>query len=69
MSNNTNTDLIERASEVCTYFEGTDLETAIHNNIERGDLETVWHLVREAEAEMARQEFFNSNILDSRDEY
>lgn len=69
MEDNINDNLIERAEDVMAYFEGTDLETAIQNNIERGDLEMVRELVVNAEAEMARQEFFNDNILSDRDEY
>lgn len=57
MSNQINTDLIERAQDVMTYFEGTDLETAILNNLDRNDLDMVRELVVNAEAEISRQEF------------
>jgi hypothetical protein len=63
MSNSSNQRLTERAQEVCTYFEGTDLETAIKNNLEKGDLDVVWHLVLGGEAEMSQQEFYNNDIL------
>lgn len=64
-----NDNLIERAAEVMAYFEGTDLETAIANNLDRNDLEMVANLVTEAEAEISRQEFHNNNILGEQSEY
>jgi hypothetical protein len=62
MEDHINTNLIERAGEVMAYFEGTDLETAIANNLDRNDLEMVNHLVVEAEAEISRQEFNRYDI-------
>lgn len=63
MSNTVNSLLIERAKEVCQFFEGTDIETAILNNLEKGDLEIVESLVSNAEAEISRQEFYNLDVL------
>lgn len=56
MSHYVNDDLVERAQDVMAYFEGTDLETAIANNLDKGDLEMVRYLVVEAEMEIGRQE-------------
>lgn len=69
MSNQINDQLIERAAEVMAYFEGTDLELAIANNLDKGDLELVEALVSNAEAEISRQEFYNNDIIGERDEY
>jgi len=62
MSSITNENLLERAVDVCEYFEGTDVERAILWNIARNDLEKVAHIVKEAEAEMSIQEFNNYDI-------
>ena len=67
MSNQANTNLLERAAEACNYFEGTIVEKAIHNNLNRGDMEMVQYLVQEAEAEMSRQEFHNRDELPERE--
>lgn len=63
MSDLINSDLLERAGEVKTYFEDTILEDAIDNAIERNELEVLQHLVVEAEAEMSRQDFYNTDTM------
>lgn len=68
MSNNVNTRLFERAAEVCTYFEGTDIELAIDNLIKNNDLDQLYYLVNECEAEMSRQEFYNYDLIAEREQ-
>jgi hypothetical protein len=58
--NSTNERLFERAYQVKSYFEGTDLELAINKAIEDNDLERLEYMVKEAEAEISRQEFHNN---------
>lgn len=67
MSNRINDQLLQRASEVKTYFEGTALESAIDNLIARNDLEMLDYMVSDAEAEIARQEFHNRDELPERE--
>lgn len=64
MSDSTIESLIERVAEVKYFFEGTDLETALDNNIEANDWEKVRELVVNAEAEISRQEFHNNDMVD-----
>lgn len=68
MSNQTNQNLVERAADVMAYFEGTDLELAISNALHEDDLDIVSYLVTQGEAEISRQEFFNNDITDERDD-
>lgn len=56
MSNQVNTDLMERAAEVKTYYESTVLEDAIDNCIKQNDLEMLEYLVSGGEEEIARQD-------------
>lgn len=67
MSDSVNSDLMERAIDVQAYFEGTDLELAIANNIERQDLDMVKYLVEQGEAEISRQEFHNNDNVPERE--
>ena len=56
MSKEPNTQLMERAAEVCKYFESTIVEDAILNAIDANNLGLVMRLVQEAEFEMEHQE-------------
>lgn len=49
MSNEVNTDIIEKALSIAEEYVGTPLHDAILNNIERGDLHVVAQLVKETE--------------------
>lgn len=57
MSNLNNENLLERARDMKSEFEGTDLELAIDKAIDNNDLERLRYLVVNAEAEVSRQEF------------
>lgn len=57
MSQEDNTELLERASEMCGEYEGTDVELAIKKAMEDNDLRRLEYLVSNAEAETARQDF------------
>lgn len=61
MSDTINTNLLERASEVMTYFEGTQVDYAVERAIELNDLDRVRYLVVSAEAEMSREEYYASD--------
>lgn len=62
MSNQANTQLMERAQEAMEYWTGTMHERVLQRDIDSGDVEALrYHLV-EAEREMAIQEsppFYN----------
>ena len=63
MSNEINTQLLERAGYVKTQYKGTDLELAIDKAIEDNDLDKLEFMVSDAEAELSREEFFRSEVL------
>jgi len=63
MSNQVNTELLERAGEVATYFEGKQLDYRIQKAKEDNDLEELARLVAQGEAEMSRQEFYDNDIF------
>lgn len=67
--NTINEQLFERAGEVKYFYEGTDVELAIDNLIEQNDLEQLHYLIKQCEAEMSRQEFYNFNLLEATDVY
>lgn len=64
MSNQVNTELLERAAEVITYFEGTDLDLAVQRAIDNNELEILAYLVQEAEAEIFRQDHIRDFVAD-----
>lgn len=57
MSNNVNTNLLERAQEAIEYFEGTTTAKILRMHLEDNDLESLHHAVKQAEGEIFRQEF------------
>lgn len=57
MSQETNIQLLERASEVITYFEGKQPAFVIERDLAREDLESLHVHVMEGEAIMAQEEF------------
>lgn len=56
MSNQVNTNLLEKANEMCEYWTGTMHERVIQRDIEANDLEALQYHVAEAEREMRLQE-------------
>lgn len=62
MSHTSNDLLLERAAEVKTYFEGTVTEKVIDRLVETNDLDELYRLVVNLEADIARQEFNNYDI-------
>ena len=58
MSNQVNTDLMERAAYVSEQYVGTRLPEVIDRLIETNDLEKLEFMVREAELELAYGEDF-----------
>jgi hypothetical protein len=69
MSNQTNDNIVERAQDMMAEYEGTDVEVAIANNLERGDLDMVRYLTEQAEAETSRQHFYNNDMIERGDEW
>lgn len=69
MSNTSNDLLMERAQECIEYFEGKLPANLIEKDIEDNDLGSLSYHVKQAEAEMSRQEFYDYEILGERDEY
>lgn len=63
MSNDSNAALFERAHLVKTMYEGTILETAINNLLVNNNLEELEYLVCQAEADLAREEFYASDTI------
>lgn len=68
MSNAQNDELLERARAIAEMYTGTFLEDAILNNIDRGDLEMVAHLVHETEEHLWAEAFIDSQ-KEMGDEY
>lgn len=66
MSNQVNDQLFERAREVSEAYVGTWLPTAIDNLIEKNELERLEYMVTQAEADLAREDFHNSDALPER---
>lgn len=60
MSEGNTTQLLERAAEVCDYFQDKLPAQIIEKDLERNDLEMLWVHVRDAEFEIARQEYYGS---------
>lgn len=63
MSTEANTQLLERAKEVCTYFEGTAREDVILRAIEDGNLGKLMIEVKQGEDEIMRQEYQNDDYM------
>lgn len=63
MSNSINTELLERAAECITYFEGKQPALLIERAMVREDLEAVAQLTTEAEAVMAQNEMEAVDIV------
>jgi hypothetical protein len=63
MSHQVNDNWLERAGEMKSEWEGTDLELAIDKAIADGDLKRLSYLILQAEAELSRQEFYNHDAL------
>lgn len=56
MSNNVNTNLLERAADLIDYWEGTVHARVLERDIDANDLEALKYHVSQAEAEMQMQE-------------
>ena len=67
MSNSTNTKLLERAAVVSEEYAGTYLPQAIDKAIADNDLERLEFMVTNAEAELAKEDFYNLNQLEQTD--
>ncbi len=63
MSQEINTQLLERAKEIADYYTGTVVEDAIYNAIADNNLGRLMVLVQEAENEMFRSEFINDDPM------
>lgn len=63
MSNQINTELLERASDVIDYFEGKVLAEVIEKDLDTNDLGALVAHVAIGEAQMAQQEFEASDII------
>lgn len=63
MSQDINTQLLERASEVITYFEGKQPAFVIERDLAREDLEALSQHVAEGEAIMAQEEIEAVDII------
>lgn len=63
MSNNINTELLERASDMIDYWEGTLHAELIEYAIDINDLELVHDYVLKAEAEASRQELYGYDVI------
>lgn len=57
MSNSVNTSLLERASDMITYFEGKQPALVLERDLSREDLDALYQHVCEAEAIASQQEF------------
>ena len=56
MSNQANTDLLERVEELMGYWEGTMHEKLLRQALDSNDLETLAYIARQSENEMRLQE-------------
>lgn len=63
MSNNVNDELLDRASEMVGYWEGTLHAELIRFALDSGDLEAVREHTVAAEGEAARQEIYGGDLL------
>lgn len=63
MSNNVNTELLDRAAEMVDYFEGKLPATLIRNALDENDLDLVRRYVVEAEAMAAQTEMYGYDVL------
>lgn len=63
MSNNVNTDLLERAAEMVAFWEGNKIADEVQSALDSNDLELVWQVVTSAEAEAARQEMYGYDAV------
>ena len=61
MSNNVNTELLERAADMIDYWAGTLHERILTRDIDSNDLEALAYHVAQSEAEMRLQEDYNVN--------
>ncbi len=67
MSNNVNTDILERASEMVEFWEGTVNAELIKMALDSNDLEQVRISTVNAEADASRQVMNGYNVLPSND--
>lgn len=58
MSDLNNTILLERAHEISEQYAGTALPAVIDNLIEQNDLEKLAYVVDQADADLAREDFY-----------
>ena len=65
MSNNSNTDLLERAAEMVAFWEGNKIADEVQDALNSNDLEFVWQVVTSAEADAARETMYNYNAVPS----
>jgi hypothetical protein len=62
VSNQVNTDLLERARDIADYWTGTLWEKTIDDLIKRNELEQLREIVIKAEAEAAMQEIHGHDV-------
>jgi len=63
MSNQVNTELLERAADMVGYFESKLPATLIQQALDSGDLEQVHYYVAQAEAMAAEQEMHGYDVF------
>lgn len=63
MSNNTNSELLDRAAEMVDYWEGTLHAELIRKALDENDLEQVLKATANAEAEASMQETFGTGDI------
>lgn len=63
MSNNTNSEILERAAEMVGYWEGTLHAELIRYALDQNDLDLVSQYTLQAEAEAAEQEMNGYDLV------
>jgi hypothetical protein len=69
MSSQVNEKLLERAAAIIDYYEDTVIQDCIENLIVNNELDQLSVIVNDMEADIARQEFFNNDVMGETDEY
>lgn len=63
MSNNVNTDLLERAAEMVEFWEGNKIADEVQSALNSNDLDLVRKYTLDAEAEAARREIHGYGLM------
>lgn len=71
MSNQSNDNLIERATDLLEEIDShpSGLDTALDEALKKGDLDEIHRLVTYIEAELARDHFHRNNYIGQNDIY